>query len=194
MQWPDTPTSIHEVNPDEDILRIWTEATHTLSYYPTSNIWHGHSYRLCIIIYSSLTVKSSFASCFDNEALSKGCTENYLSLKWQNKTWMKQMNEQWVDSTDNLWPRNSEEMKKFPPVSVRGGGRWEGEEEGGLWGEASTVWSWGQQCFCAAMVTCIYSPVMTMFFKHREKRQKHKDKTASSASHRLAKQTNRRTR
>lgn len=38
--------------------------------------------------------------------------------------------------------------------------------------------------FGAAVITCIYSPVMTMF-THREKRQKHKDKTASSAIHEL---------
>lgn len=47
--------------------------------------------------------------------------------------------------------------------------------------------------FCAAIVTCIYSPVMTMF-THREKRQKHKDKTASSATHELPnRQTGRQT-
>lgn len=38
--------------------------------------------------------------------------------------------------------------------------------------------------FGAAVITCIYSPAMTMF-THREKRQKHKDKTASSAIHEL---------
>lgn len=40
------------------------------------------------------------------------------------------------------------------------------------------------------IISNIYSPVMTMF-THREKRQKHKDKTASSAIHELP--TDRRT-
>lgn len=51
-------------------------------------------------------------------------------------------------------------------------------------GERHQIEDLSTTMFCAAVITCIYSPVMTMF-THREKRQKHKDKTASSAIHEL---------
>lgn len=67
--------------------------------------------------------------------------------------------------------------KRLPPIIIKWG-------EGRTVGRGIKLTIQVQECFCAAIITCIYSPVMTMF-THREKRQKHRDKTASSAIHEL---------